>query len=739
MLKKISIVALLVSIGLVAQAQQDIQQISLGDWPELRGPHRDGTSSETELPDSWSLEGDQFLWRAPFGGRSTPVVVGNRVYVQNPAGRGPNLQERVMALNANTGDVVWEYRFNVFQSDVPPHRISWASPAVDTATDNIYALGGGALLVALDKNGALLWKRSIGEEFAAFTTHGGRTASPLIDGNLVIVSAAVSNWGEHGMRRIRYIALDKHTGHIVYVAQPGGRPYDTSYSPMTIRTINGMRLLISGLGNGGVHAIKPQTGETVWSFPAAKRAVNTGVVIKGNTVFMSHGDENFDTVDMGLIAAFDGSESGTISTRKWSTTGVKFRTSSPVLDGDRLYQIDGGGTLHSFDTETGQEYWTQRLGNAQQAPLVMGDGKLYAGTNGGSFFIIRPHPDRAEVLSQVTLPDSTNSCCGSEGTPEQIVSGAAISNGRVFFVSSDAVYAIGPKVAKTAKGLAVDDEVSPGEGPPTYLQVIPTELTLLPGEQVELRAKLFDKNGRFLHESTPVWTLEGLKGTVTNQTFTAGTDAIGQAGLIKATAEGLTGSARARISRPLSWTETFENYEEGETPPGWANMGAGQFAVTTLDGEKVLHKKPVSTLFKRIRVFTGPFNASNYTMKADIRAPTRRRQMADVGIVAQTYTLALYGTTQQLKIEPWEPETERTVKQPYAWEADTWHRVKLRVQTQSDGQVLAQGKAWAVGQAEPPEWMLERLDPVGSHEGSPGFFIDAEFGAYIDNVQVTTN
>ena len=191
---------------------------------------------------------------------------------------------------------------------------------------------------------------------------------------------------------------------------------------MTIRTINGMRLLISGLGNGGVHAIKPQTGETVWSFPAAKRAVNTGVVIKGSTVFMSHGDENFDTVEMGLIAAFDGSESGTISTRKWSTTGLEFGTSSPVLDGDRLYQIDGGGTLYSFDTETGQEYWTQRLGNAQRAPLVMGDGKLYAGTNGGSFFIIRPHPDRAEVLSQVTLPDSTNSCCGSEGTPEQIVS-----------------------------------------------------------------------------------------------------------------------------------------------------------------------------------------------------------------------------------------------------------------------------------------------------------------------------
>jgi outer membrane protein assembly factor BamB len=85
----------------------------------------------------------------PGGGRSTPIVMGNRVYVQQPVGRGPQLQERVLALDADTGKTVWEYRFNLFQSDVPAHRIAWASPAADPETGNIYALSGGAQVLAL--------------------------------------------------------------------------------------------------------------------------------------------------------------------------------------------------------------------------------------------------------------------------------------------------------------------------------------------------------------------------------------------------------------------------------------------------------------------------------------------------------------------------------------------------------------------------------------------------------------
>jgi len=732
------IIATLLIIVAIAGAQGQ-RRIALGDWPEQRGPNRDGVSRETGLLDRWALNGENFLWRAPYGGRSAPVVMGNRVYVQNPSARGVDLQERVMALDADSGKVIWEYKYNLFQSDVPPHRIGWASPAADPETGNIYALSGGAEVIALNRDGKLLWQRSFGEEYAAFTTHGGRTMSPLVDGDLVIVSAAVSNWGANANRSHRIIALDKRTGDIVYVANPGARPYDTAYAAPVIASINGMRQLIVGLGDGGIHAIKPQTGQKIWSFVAAKRAINTGVVVKDNSVIVSHGDENLDVNELGLIASIDGSQSGDIKTTKWAVKGTEFAFSSPLVDGNRVYQIDGGSTLRSFDVQTGKELWEQRLGTAQKAPPVLADGKIYVGNDNGKFLIVRPSATGAEILSSVELPASKNSCCGSEGTPEQILAGVAVSRGRIFFVSSDAVYAIGSKQAKTLTGWAADEPAQAAQGAPAYVQVVPAEMVLKPGQKVNLRARLFDDKGRFLREDKAAWSLDGLKGTVDGGVYTVANDPVEQAGLIKATVGGITGEARARVVRPLPWKETFDSYAEGAAPAGWVNAVAGKIAVTTLDGQKVLQKAPDNTIFKRIRAFIGPVDWSNYTFEADVRASMQRRQMGDVGITAQRYSLVLYGNSQKLKLEPWEPETTRTVTVPFAWKENAWYRLKLRVENMPNGAVRARGKVWPVGEPEPAAWMIERVDPIGNRQGAPGLFIDAQFGAYLDNFSLTAN
>ena len=729
------------ALGLTALNAQGPRRIPLGDWPELRGPQRDGTSRETALPEKLDLTTGSLLWRAPFGGRSTPIVVGTRVCVQNPAGRGADLQERVMCLDANTGKVAWEYRFNNFQSDVPPHRLAWSSPSADPATGNLYALGSGAMVVALSKDGRHLWHRSIGEEFAAFTTHGGRTMSPILDGDLVIIGAAVSNWGEHANRSHRYIALNKATGDVVYVANPGGRPYDTAYAPPIIATLGGQRLLVAGLGDGAVHAIKPQTGEKVWSFPASKRAINTGVAVQGDTVFVSHSDENLDSSALGMIGAIDGSQKGEIKATHWKNTGVEFGFSSPILDGNRLYILDGGANLYAYDTASGKELWEKRLGTtAQQAPLVMGDGKLYIGTSSGKFFVLRARAEGVDVLSEFTFPISRNSCCSAEGVPEQVIAGAALSRGRVFVQTGDALYAFGPKQPKAQTGFAVDEAAITGEGEAAWLQIAPTELTLKPGQAVQVKARLFDARGRFLREdTTAAWTLDGLKGTVANGLVTVSPDQVDQAGTIKATLGGLTATARAKVSRTLPWTETFEGFAENATPPGWVSMASGQFAITTVDGTKALQKKPLSTLFKRVRAFFGPTTLSDYTVQADVRAPTRRRQQADVGITAQTYSLILYGTQQKLKLESWEPEIERRVEQAFVWAPDTWQSLKLRVETLPGGGVKVLGKAWKTGTPEPAAWMIEKTDKIGNREGAPGLFLDAEFGAFIDNITVTPN
>jgi outer membrane protein assembly factor BamB len=738
MLKKFPTILFLILafLSLNAFAQR---KVALGDWPDQRGPNRDGVSQEKGLPEKWSLAGENLLWRVPYGGRSAPVIMGNHLYVQNPSGRGAEEQERVMCLDPETGKVIWEYKFNVFQSDAPAHRVGWASPAVDPETGNVYAFGVGATVLALSKDGKKLWDRSVGEEFGAFTTHGGRTMSPLIDGDLVIVSSPISSWGAMANRSHRFIAMNKRTGEIVWTSTPGGRPYDTAYGAPIIATIGGQRLLICGIGDGGVYAMKPQTGEKVWGIVIAKRGINTGVAVMGNTVIISHGDENLDSNEMGMVAAIDGSQKGEIKTFKWKAEGFLGGFSSPIVDGDRVYQIENGSKMIAFDVVTGKELWKQQLGTVQKAPPVLADGKLYVGTESGKFFILRPHSDHAEILSEVEMPISKYSCCSSEGTPEQLLGGAAVSHGRVFFVSSDAVYAIGPKKAVALKGYAVDEPAEKGEGAPAFLQVEPTELVLKPGQTVKLHARLFDDKGRFVREDTAAtWSLTGLKGSVTGGSYTVSNDPT-QEGLIVATSGTLKGEARARVVHPLPWTETFDEIPDGGVPPGWVNATAGKFKVVALDGQKVLEKSPDETLFSRIRMFIGPTDWSNYTFQGDVRVNMKRRQMGDVGVTAQRYSLVLYGNEQKLKIEPWEPEVQRSVSVPFEWKPDAWYTLKLRVENMPDGKVQVRGKAWPQGQPEPANWMIEKIDPIGNREGAPGIFAVAQFGLYLDNLKLTAN
>ena len=153
----------------------------------------------------------------------------------------------------------------------------------------------------------------------------------------------------------------------------------------------------------------------------------------------------------------------------------------------------------------------------------------------------------------------------------------------------------------------------------------------------------------------------------------------------------------------------------------------------------MLEKLPDDTLFKRMRVFMGPSDWSNYTVEADIRitetAPPDGRR--------RHHRAALYaGRLRQQSAagdEPWQPEVARAASAPFAWKPDTWYRLKLRVENTADGKTRIRGKAWPAGRtgarglADRPH----RSDP--QPQGSPGLFADAQFGVYFDNLKVTPN
>ena len=713
--------------------------VSAGDWAEWRGPARDGISNEKNLPVKWSPAGDNLAWKAPFGGRSAPIVMGDRVYLQNTAGQGETEQERVMCFNADTGKVVWEHRFNIYLSDVPPHRVGWASPVGDPATGNVYALGVGGHFIALNRDGKVLWERSLSEDFGLLTTHGGRTVSPIIDGDLVIISGVTFMWGTNGRGGHRFMAFDKKTGETMWISSPGQRPYDTTYAPPIIANINGTRLLIQGSSDGFVHAIKPQTGEPVWRYEISKRGLNTGVVVRGTTAILTHSEENLDSSEMGRMVAVDATAKGDIKPEqvKWTIKGWQGGFSSPVLDGDRLYQIDNGANIAAFDVNTGKQLWLQNLGTIQKASPVLADGKLYVGTENGKFFILKPSATGCQILDEDQL--------GTETHPEAIIASAAISNGRVYVASESGLYAIGKKAHTSNSGhapgssqSAVGSNVS--SNPVTHVQVVPTELILKPGDKVNFRARLFDAQGNFIREEpAATWSLDQLKGTVNNGQFTVAGDAINQAGWVKATVDGVTGTANVRVFPPLPWNETFDSIAVNAAPASWVSMTM-KFGVRDLNGNKVLAKLTEgSSLLSRSRAYLGPSDWSNYTVESDIMATTKRRQQGDAGVIAQRYVLTLYGNSQMLHLEPWQPEVKRTQTVPYAWKPDTWYRMKLQVENLPDGKTRARGKVWPVSETEPAAWMIERIDPIPNRQGAPGIFGNGLAELYFDNIKVYAN
>ena len=194
-----------------------------------------------------------------------------------------------------------------------------------------------------------------------------------------------------------------------------------------------------------------------------------------------------------------------------------------------------------------------------------------------------------------------------------------------------------------------------------------------------------------------------------------------------------------RVARVAPWTETFEGFADGAVPPGWISVTTGRMAVGTLDGQKVLVKAPDETIFKRFRAFVGPVEMSNYTVEADVRGTTRRRQMANMGVTAQRYSLMIYGNTQEIKIEPWEPEIHRSAVKPFEWKADTWYHLKLRVENGKDGKTRISGKSWVVSEPEPDKWQLEYTDPTPNVKGAAGLFADAQFGVSYDNIKIYAN
>lgn len=731
-------------------------------WLHWRGPNQNGTSPETGLPDTWSPGGANHLWEIDLPGRGTPVIAGGRLYALGYRGEGADLQEVLLCADAATGRKIWEHGFNDFLSDVIYERYSIGSPTVDPETGNVYILTSAGILACFSADGRPLWQHSMMEEYGRLTFPNGRTGAPSVEDDLVIVRGITSNWGAQGAAADRFYAFDKKSGHLVWASTPGiTPPKDNSFAAPVFAWQGGKRVFYTGEGGGGLVCVNARTGDPLWRYPMSQGGVNASVLLYRDRVIAVHDAENLDSSEIGrMIAVRVGAEPkpgqpGPVtldrSAEIWRNNVAAF-SSSPVLVGDRVYQVNRTGELCCVDAESGRVLWQHKLAPDQlHASPLYADGKLYVPMQNGTFYILRPSDAGVTELCKVQL---AGNCLGAP----------SVWNGRIYVHTTQKLYCFGRRGGAARLPAPAAEPPRPRPGPPVALQIFPAELLLRPGERVRFTVRGIDANGfpTGLYDPARVTWAKYIPPTAAVRSemdasfdargeLVAGTSRQPSAGAFEATVGNLKGYIRGRVLPDLPLSENFEGFEltvphpteQGVRfaypPLPW--IGARfRWEVRELDGQKVLRKTLDDIRFQRAMTFIGHPDMKNYTVEADVMSDGNRRVMSTVGVINQRYLIALLGNSQELEVSS---NYERIkVAVPFRWNAREWYRLKARVDVAPDGSGMVRAKAWKRGDPEPERWTLEVPHRHAHRNGSPGLFGFApqvKFAVYIDNVSVTPN
>lgn len=735
---------------------------SANDWPSWRGPLQTGASLEHYQGGAGKVD-ETAAWTHPTRSRGCPVVFGGRVFSFGYKGEKAELIELLTCLDETTGKKLWEVEIKDFISDTVYNRYAIGSPTVDPETKRVYLITAYGVFGCWDFDGKEIFRHSMMEDFGRLTFPNSKVGCAVIEGDLVIVRGITANWGADGPAADRFYGFDKLTGELVWSCTPGTiPPTDSSFSTPYFETRAGQRVFYAATGCGNIVCINARNGKPLWRYKACKVGINASPVLHGENLICIHGDENVDTTERGRMFAvklpqsfgpaqelIDPEVLGGFEAWKahevWrSDQGAG--SSSPVLVGDRVFQITDGGALSATNAKTGAIEWTSKIsnGNTHSSP-VYADGYLYAPMMEGKLFVVRA--ENGEVVQSIQLKGN---CIGA----------AAVVNGHVLVHTTEQLYRF--KIEHS--GMTVDPAPVadiPAPGAPAALQVIPSEFVLLPGDQREFRVRSVDafgvpvaevKNASF---ATFIPPTARVKSTMDASFSDAGVlsataEAKLSAGAFKAEADGLSGVFRGRLLSKPPFTENFDAYELSETQPdegvkfaypplAW-NGARFKFDVREINGEKVFAKTFDRLIFQRATVFIGNADMKDYTVQADVMTDGNRRVKSDIGLINQRYAIVLKGNANQLEISS---NFERFVHSvPFKVEAQKWYTLKTMVKDKGDGNGVVQAKVWERGQPEPDAWTIEAPTDIVHRSGSPGIFgftPQNQQRVYLDNLSVTPN
>jgi outer membrane protein assembly factor BamB len=356
-------------------------------WTQWGGPNQDFHAPARGLATSWPEGGPEKLWSRDLGdGYSAILFEGGRLYTMSRAGDG----ESVICLNAETGETVWEYRYEhaTFEGlrgyGIGPR----STPLI--AAERLFTIGVTGKMYALNtRDGTVLWSQELwGDDFGGKRLGHGYSSSPVAYENMVIVSVGGEN--------ASLVAFDQKTGSVKWRALS----FRNSHSSPRIVQIAGEQQLLIFMADELI-GVDPDTGALRWRYPHGNQwhhNITMPLVTGGDTIFLSSPQAG----SRGLRLSRDGE---TIQVEEvWHTRRIQLYHASAVLSGDWVYGSSGvtaPAFMAAVNIRTGQIGWRQR--GFAKANVVEADGKLVILDEDGVLYLATATPDELVVHAETQL------------------------------------------------------------------------------------------------------------------------------------------------------------------------------------------------------------------------------------------------------------------------------------------------------------------------------------------------
>ena len=383
------------------------------DWPQFRG-----AASNSVAVDAVNLSGSDIpvAWSAALPGRgpSSPIVVGNRIFLTASSG---TKQDRlhVLGFDATSGRPLWERQFWATGRTLSHPSSANAAPTPASDGKRIFAFYSSNDLACLDLDGNLLWFRGLAHDFPRVGNDAGMSSSPVVLGDTVIVQ--VENQGDsfaagldvaNGETRWR-IERDPMSAWASPIAMVGKRPDESIVLLQNMRKIT---------------AHDPRTGKVLWEHQAPCDGISSATAMDGIVYVPSSG-----------IAALDPKPGDSAPTILWKSAQIQPGAASPIVHGQRLYAINRGGVLLVGDVADGAILSKTRLtGSFWSTPTLVGN-RLYAFSHEGLAQVVQISEDgrSAEVVATQQLIDSNQGARSAGDAPAEVFqSSPAVAQGGIF-------------------------------------------------------------------------------------------------------------------------------------------------------------------------------------------------------------------------------------------------------------------------------------------------------------------